>query len=146
MADGKEYISCPDELGTIHISEDVLAVTAAAAALEVENVGSLAGNLGGDIVELLAGKKNLSRGVRVGVTEGSVSVDISLLVKYGFSVQESASCRISRATMEKPAPAAPARAASMEAFTAIRLVEADISRIARVKTLIWSTFRLFSMA
>lgn len=90
MADGKEYISCPDELGTIHISEDVLAVTAAAAALEVENVGSLAGNLGGDIVELLAGKKNLSRGVRVGVTEGSVSVDISLLVKYGASVQETA--------------------------------------------------------
>ena len=89
MADGKEYISCPDELGTIHISEDVLAVTAAAA-LEVENVGSLAGNLGGDIVELLAGKKNLSRGVRVGVTEGSVSVDISLLVKYGASVQETA--------------------------------------------------------
>ena len=34
MADGKEYISCPDELGSIHISEDVLAVTAAAAALE----------------------------------------------------------------------------------------------------------------
>ncbi len=39
MADGKEYISCPDELGSIHISEDVLAVTAAAAALEVEGVG-----------------------------------------------------------------------------------------------------------
>lgn len=90
MADGKDYISCPDELGCIHISEDVLAVTAAAAALEVENVGALAGNLGGDIVELLAGKKNLSRGVRVGVTEGSVSVDISVLVKYGASVQQTA--------------------------------------------------------
>lgn len=90
MADGKDYISCPDELGTIHISEDVLAVTAAAAALEAENVSSLAGNLGGDIVELLAGKKNLSRGVRVSVTEGSVSVDISVLVKYGASVQETA--------------------------------------------------------
>ena len=47
MAEGKEYISCPDELGSIHISEDVLAVTAAAAALEVEGVGSLAANLGG---------------------------------------------------------------------------------------------------
>ena len=61
MADGKEYISCPDELGSIHISEDVLAVTAAAAALEVEGVGSLAANLGSDIAELLAGKKNLSK-------------------------------------------------------------------------------------
>ena len=29
MAEGKEYISCPDQLGSIHISEDVLAVTMA---------------------------------------------------------------------------------------------------------------------
>ena len=56
MAEGKEYISCPDELGTIHISEDVLAVTAAAAALEVEGIGGLAGNLGSDLAELLAGR------------------------------------------------------------------------------------------
>lgn len=90
MAEGKEYISCPDELGTIHISEDVLAVTAAAAALEVEGIGGLAGNLGSDLAELLAGRKNLSRGVRVSVAEGHVTVDISLLVKYGSSVQESA--------------------------------------------------------
>ena len=67
MAEGREYISCPDELGCIHISEDVLAVTAAAAALEVEGVGSLAANLGSDIVEMLAGRKNLGKGVRVTV-------------------------------------------------------------------------------
>jgi len=88
MADAKEYISCPDELGTIHISEDVLAMTAAAAALEVEGVGGLAGHLGTDLVEMLAGKKNLGKGVRVTVTEGSVEVDLSLLVKYGSSVQD----------------------------------------------------------
>ena len=87
MADGKEYISCPDELGCIHISEDVLAVTAAAAALEVEGVGSLAANLGSDIVEMLAGRKNLSKGVRVTVTENSVTVDISILVKYGSTIR-----------------------------------------------------------
>lgn len=90
MAEGREYISCPDELGCIHISEDVLAVTAAAAALEVEGVGSLAANLGSDIVEMLAGRKNLGKGVRVTVAENSVTVDISLLVKYGSSVQEAA--------------------------------------------------------
>ncbi len=88
MSENKEYISCPDELGSIHISEDVLAVTAAAAALEVEGVGSLAANLGSDIAELFSGRKNLSKGVRVAVTESSVTVDISLLVKYGSSVQE----------------------------------------------------------
>lgn len=90
MAEAREYISCPDELGNIHISEDVLAVTAAAAALEVEGIGGLAANLGSDLAELLAGRKNLSRGVRVTMVENSVSVDISLLVKCGSSVQESA--------------------------------------------------------
>jgi len=90
MSEGKEYISCPDELGCIHISEDVLAVTAAAAALEVEGVGCLAANLGSDIAELLSGRKNLGRGVRVAVAESGVSVDISILVKYGSSVQETA--------------------------------------------------------
>lgn len=88
MADGKEYVTCPDELGGIHISEEVLAVTAAAAALEVEGVGSLAANLGSDIAELFSGRKNLSKGVRVSVSEAGVTVDISLLVKYGSSVQE----------------------------------------------------------
>ena len=88
MTDGKEYISCPDELGCIHISEDVLAVTAAAAALEVEGVGSLAANLGSDLVEMLAGRKNLSKGVRVSVTDNSVIVDISILVKYGSTIQD----------------------------------------------------------
>lgn len=90
MAEGKEYISCPDELGSIHISEDVLAVTAAVAALDTEGVGGLAANLGSDIAELLAGHKNLSKGVRVAVVDSAVTVDLSLLVKYGFSVQETA--------------------------------------------------------
>ncbi len=90
MAESKEYISCPDELGCIHISEEVLAVTAAAAALEVEGVGGLAANLGSNLAELLAGRKNLSKGVRVAITESVVTVDISVLVRYGFSVQKAA--------------------------------------------------------
>jgi len=88
MAEGKEYISCPDELGCIHISEEVLAVTAAVAALEVEGVGGLAGNLGSDLAEIFSGRKNLSRGVRVSVADQNVTVEISILVKYGSSVQE----------------------------------------------------------
>ena len=88
MAEGREYITCPDELGTIHISEDVLAVTAAAAALEVEGVGGLAANLGNNIAELLVGRKNLSKGVRVAMVESTVTVDISVLVRYGSAVQK----------------------------------------------------------
>ena len=86
MGDGKEYISRPDELGNIHISEDVLAVIAAAAATEVEGVGSLSTNLSSDIAELLGGKKNLSKGIRITVVGESIRVDVSLLVKYGYTI------------------------------------------------------------
>ena len=86
MAEAKEYVSRPDELGTIHISGDVLAAIAGAAALEVEGVSSLAANLGSDIAELL-GKKNLTKGIRIQVEEEVVRVDISILVRYGYTIQ-----------------------------------------------------------
>ena len=85
MADNKDYISRTEEMGTIHISEEVLAVIAAAATLEVEGVGSLAA--GKDITELL-GKKNMAKGVRISVEEEAVTVDISLMVKYGNTIME----------------------------------------------------------
>ena len=86
MADAREYVSRPDELGNIHISEEVLAVIAAAAALEVEGVGSLAANLGIDLAELLGGKKNLAKGVHITVEEESVRVDVAVLIKYGHTI------------------------------------------------------------
>ena len=86
MGDGKEYISRPDELGNIHISEDVLAVIAAAIPTEVEGVGSLSTNLSSDIAELLGAKKNLSKGIRITMVGESVRVDVSLLVKYGYTI------------------------------------------------------------
>ena len=53
MSENKEYVSRSDELGNIHISEEVLAAITAAAALDVEGVSGLAANLGSDIAELL---------------------------------------------------------------------------------------------
>ena len=87
MSDSKEYVSRSDELGNIHISEEVLAAISAAAALEVEGVSSLAANLGSDITELL-GKKNLAKGVRVKLEDEKVEVDLSVLMSYGHTIPE----------------------------------------------------------
>ena len=86
MADAREYVSRPDELGNIHISEEVLAVIAAAAALETEGVASLAPNLGSDLAELL-GKKNLSKGVQIAVNVASVSVFSAIGNTSGLHVE-----------------------------------------------------------
>ena len=84
----KEYVSQIEEMGSIHISEEVISSIAAAAAVEVEGVSSLAANLGSDIAELLSNRKNLSKGVRLQMTEEGVVVDVAVLVKYGNAIQD----------------------------------------------------------
>jgi len=86
MAENKEYVTQVDELGNIHISEEVLAVISAAAALEVEGVSSIASG-GKDIGELL-GKKNLARGIRVQVEDEKVQVELAIMVKYGYTIMD----------------------------------------------------------
>lgn len=87
MSENKEYVSRSDELGNIHISEEVLATIAAAAALEAEGVSSLSANLGSDIAERL-GKKNLAKGVRVKMEDEKVEVELSILIVYGCTIPD----------------------------------------------------------
>ena len=55
------------------------------AATEVDGVDSMAGNITNELVGKL-GMKNLSKGVKVTVTEDHVVVDLSLNMKYGYSI------------------------------------------------------------
>lgn len=87
MAEGREYISHPDELGEINISEDVLATIAAAATLETEGVSALGAGIGNDLSNPTA-RKNLTKAVHLTVTEEAVVVDIILLVAYGYAVTD----------------------------------------------------------
>ena len=87
MSENKEYVSRSDELGNIHISEEVLAAIAAAATLEVEGVNALSANLGSDLAELL-GKKHLAKGIQVAMEEEKVKVELSVLMEYGHTIPE----------------------------------------------------------
>ena len=87
MGENKEYITYDQELGSINISEEVLAIIAGGAALDVDGVAGLYSTPGRDIAELL-GKKNLARGVKVRVEEKMVSVDIYIMAAYGSAVGE----------------------------------------------------------
>lgn len=87
MAEGREYISHPDELGEINISEDVLATIAAAAALDTEGVSALGAGVGNDLSNPAA-RKNLTKAVHLTVAEETVNIDVILLVAYGYAVTE----------------------------------------------------------
>ncbi len=73
------------ELGEVNISYDVLAVISAMAALEVDGVVGMAGNITSEIVEKL-GMKKLSKGVHVDVAENSVMIDVAIILRMNENI------------------------------------------------------------
>lgn len=76
-----------DKIGEVQIADEVVAIIAGLAATEVEGVDSMAGNITNELVGKL-GMKNLSKGVKIDVTEEHVSVDLSLNIKYGYNIPD----------------------------------------------------------
>ncbi|MCI5621208.1 MAG: Asp23/Gls24 family envelope stress response protein [Lachnospiraceae bacterium] len=76
-----------DNLGQVHIADEVVAIIAGLAATEVEGVASMAGNITNELVSRL-GMKNLSKGVKVDVIEDIVDVEVSLNIAYGYSIPD----------------------------------------------------------
>lgn len=73
------------EIGEVKIADDVVATIAGLAATEVEGVASMQGNLTNEIVGKL-GVRNLSKGVKIELMDGRVHVELSITMKYGYSI------------------------------------------------------------
>lgn len=74
-------------IGEVQIADEVVTIIAGLAATEVDGVASMAGNITNELVSKL-GMKNLSKGVKVEVTEEHVSVNMALNLKYGYSIPD----------------------------------------------------------
>lgn len=74
-------------MGEVKIADEVVAIIAALAATEVEGVASIAGNITNELISRL-GMKNLSKGVKVDVLEGVVTVSLALNMKYNYSIMD----------------------------------------------------------
>ena len=74
-----------EKIGEVQIADEVVAIIAGLAATKVEGVDSMAGNITNELVGKL-GMKNLSKGVKVDVTEEHVSADLSLNIRYGYNI------------------------------------------------------------
>ena len=62
-------------------------IIAGLAAMEVEGVASMAGNATRELISKL-GMKSLSKGVKVDVLDGIVTVSLALNLNYGYSIKE----------------------------------------------------------
>ena len=72
----------------IKISSDVIAVIAGVAVSEVEGVYGMAGGFAGGITEVLKGKKNLAKGIKVDVDENKTKIDVNIIVEYGARIPD----------------------------------------------------------
>ena len=78
------------DIGTVKIADDVVALIAAFAAMEVEGVSGMAGGLTMDAVSR-GGMKRLGKTVKVEISGDGVSADLSIELVYGYSIPETCS-------------------------------------------------------
>lgn len=106
-------------IGEVKIADEVVAIIAGLAAMEVEGVASMAGNATRELISKL-GMKSLSKGVKVDVLDGIVTVSLTLNLLYGYGVED-----ISVKVQEKVK-------SSIENMTGLEVADVNI-RVAGVK-------------
>ena len=74
-------------IGEVQIADEVVAIIAGLAATELDGGASMAGNITNELVSKL-GVKNLSKGVKITVLEGVVTVDLTLNIEFGKNILE----------------------------------------------------------
>ena len=87
MADSKGYIRSTDERGSINICQNVVAVIAAAAAVDVDGVHGLYQSPGRELTTV-SGRKGISKGIRIQIDGDEVIVDVNFIAEMGQSVSE----------------------------------------------------------
>jgi uncharacterized alkaline shock family protein YloU len=76
-----------NEYGNIRVTDDVLAVCAARAALSTQGVYALASAVFTDTIsESILGKTSDSKGVKVNQNDDEIVIDLYIIVKYGVKI------------------------------------------------------------
>ncbi len=87
--EGTEEVTIDNkENNEIKIADDVVAVIAGVAVSEVPGVSSMAGGFAGGISEVLSGKKNLAKGIKVEVANKEAKIDVNIIVEYGTRIPD----------------------------------------------------------
>ncbi len=100
--------------GKIVFAEDVVATIATLAAAEVDGVYGMSGTAFEGIGEKL-GKKNYTKGIKVEVGTVECAVDMSIIVRYGFRIQEV--CRNVQTAVKN----------AIETMTGLKVVQVNIA-------------------
>ncbi len=73
------------ELGIMKIADEVLAMVAGIATLEVEGVAAMSGGLAGGIAEML-GRKNLAKGIKLEESGQGLKIEVNIIVEFAVNI------------------------------------------------------------
>ena len=71
--------------GTVKIANDVVAMIAGLAATEVSGVSAMVGNITNEFMGKV-GMKKQTKGVKIDILDGNVSVELAVTLEYGFNI------------------------------------------------------------
>lgn len=78
-----------EKIDAVKISDEAIAVITGVAASEVEGVASIGtSNIAKNWAEIIVGKKNSAKGVKIEIEENEVSIEMQITVKYGVSIPD----------------------------------------------------------
>ena len=89
MGEHKDYLTLPEENGSIHIAEEVIAAIAVGATRDVEGVSGMMTNMGSitDLASRKSAQKGL-KGVRIDMNGETLTLDVYITVQYGYTIPE----------------------------------------------------------
>nr|WP_243108477.1 Asp23/Gls24 family envelope stress response protein [Maliibacterium massiliense] len=103
-----------EQNGQISFADDVIAIIAGLATIEIEGVVAMSGGVADGIAEML-GRKNLTRGVKVEVGNEEAAIDLAIIGEYGAKLPE-VCCKVQENVRK-----------AVETMTGLHVVEVNIS-------------------
>lgn len=89
MGENKDYMILPEENGSIHIAEEVIAAITVGAVRDVEGISGMMTSMGS--ISELTNRKNAQKGVkgvRIDMSGEALVLDVYVTVQYGFAIPE----------------------------------------------------------
>ena len=74
-----------NDIGTVQIADDVVAMIASLAVRDIEGVEACAGNMAGELMDKV-GIKNARKGAKIDIFENLVKVDVFVNIAYGYNI------------------------------------------------------------
>lgn len=77
-----------EKLGTLKISDDVIAVCTMNAALKTKGVARLSGGFSDNFSKNILGKEPLYKGIKISQNDDGINIDVYVIVEYGVKIPE----------------------------------------------------------